>query len=156
MRTLAYLGPMTRVDMRQTVGYALDDDSDKAKKFIFFGKVSEAVNSRRSVDDQKEAARQHREGVQMTDDQALAILTAPQRPDGFADLTDQPTAATAADRQALGQDQIDQRLADLPGAVPTVLGATEYEVATTVDEDEARAKAEAKAAGSKKPAADKA
>lgn len=149
-RQLAYLGPMARVDMRQVVGFKLDDESDKAKKFIFFGKVAPAVHARRSDDDRREAERQHREGVEMTNDQALAILTAPDRPTGFADLTDQAKPATGADRLALGQDQIDQRLADEAMAPMLTTGAapaTEYEMATPIDE--ANDADHAKASGAK-------
>ena len=73
MRKLRYTGTADMVDMRPVVG----KDSEK---FVFY--------SRRSKRNPKEGERQHLEGVEVSNDDALAILTSPHRVWGFEDITD--------------------------------------------------------------------
>jgi hypothetical protein len=78
MRTLKNVSNADELDMRPAVGLA-GDESEKARKFVFYPAGSK-VNPR-------EAERQAREGVEMTDDQALAILTSPHGIGGWVDMT---------------------------------------------------------------------
>ncbi len=81
-RILKFIGTADKLDMRPAVGLA-DDDSDEAKKFIFY-----RLGTRSSDEDaQKIAAQQWADGVEVTEDQALAILTNENRLWGFADVT---------------------------------------------------------------------
>jgi hypothetical protein len=71
-------------------------------KFIFFGSLDPAKVRRRTIEEVREAARQHAEGVEVTNEQALKILTSPYAPAGFYDLTDKnPQPATQGDAQVV-------------------------------------------------------
>lgn len=106
MRKIAYLGEFERVDMRAVVGMA-GDESDEARKYIFYGRVDPARARRRTADEQREANRQHTEGVEVTNERALNILTSRDTPAGFYDLTDaEAQPSTAADAQAVAPGTI--------------------------------------------------
>jgi hypothetical protein len=78
MRTLKNVSNADELDMRPAVGLA-GDESEKGRKFVFYPAGSK-VNPR-------EAARQAAEGVEMTDEQALTILTSPHGIGGWVDMT---------------------------------------------------------------------
>lgn len=84
-RKLRYVGTADEVDMRPVVGLA-GKETDEALKFIFYpvgSKIDPAAGNRQAFD-----------GVEVTENQALAILTSPYRVWGFADITDDPSGAT--------------------------------------------------------------
>jgi len=100
MRRIAYLGDFERLDMRNAVG-------KDEKKFIFFGALDPAFAKRRTIEEVKTAALQHANGVEMTNEDALKILTTPDVPGGFYDYTDKEVApATMADAQAVNPEAI--------------------------------------------------
>jgi len=108
MRRLAYLGSFERVDMRNVVG-------KEDPKFIFFGALDPAKIRRRTLEEVRTAAEQHANGVEVTNDQALAILTSPNAPAGFYDFTEKdPQPATAGDAQAVAPESIGVRVNATP------------------------------------------
>lgn len=79
MRKLRYVGTADKVDMRPVVGRA-GDDSPTGLKFVFYARTSKT--------NRKEGERQHAEGVEVSDKDAMEILTSPHRVWGFEDITD--------------------------------------------------------------------
>lgn len=81
-RRLRFDGDHDSVDMRPVVGFkpGTDEyDSEEAQKFVFYPP--------RSKTNPLAGARQFRDGVAMTEEQALEILTSPYRVWGFSDIT---------------------------------------------------------------------
>lgn len=78
-RVLKYVGPADRLDLRPVVGLA-GEETDEARKFIFHRYGSRV--------DPTAGERQYREGVTVTEQQALALLTHPDILGGFADVTE--------------------------------------------------------------------
>lgn len=77
-RVIKYLGSLDALDMRPALGL-VGDESEEARKFVFY-----RVGSRVDPD---AGARQRHEGVEMTDEQALLLVTHPDIVGLFVDAT---------------------------------------------------------------------